>query len=371
VTAAPADGLDDVLHFAHAVRRAGVAAGPHRVQSFVAALDHLDVLAPTDVYWAGRLTLCGDPADLDRYDAVFRDFFRRRDPSAAWPTERQRRTAVIAAPIPATPSHDAEPLPSQSTLASASAQEVLRHRDVSELTPDERAQLHRLFTLLVPAASPRRTRRYRPAPRGRIALEPTVRRMLRDGGEPSRLARRVRRHTPRRLVVLLDVSGSMAPYADSLLRFAHAAVRVAPRTTEVFTIGTRLTRITRELRQPDPEVALTSAGSAIPDWSGGTRLGESIKSFLDGYGQRGTARGAVAVICSDGWERSDVTLLGQQVRRLSRLAHRVVWVNPHKGQEGYAPVTAGMVAVLPHVDDLIAGHSFAALERLSRLIGDP
>ena len=147
-----------------------------------------------------------------------------------------------------------------------------------------------------------------------------------------------RRDKPRRLVLLLDVSGSMAPYADVLLRFAHAAVRVAPQSTEVFTVSTRLTRITRQLRLRDPELALAAAGTAVPDWSGGTRLGESLQAFLDLWGQRGTARQAVVVIASDGWERGDAGLLAEQMARLARLAHRIVWINPHRGKTGFAPL---------------------------------
>jgi len=196
----------------------------------------------------------------------------------------------------------------------------------------------------------------------------TVRRALRDGGEITQLMRRRATPRPRRVVLLIDVSGSMSPYADALLRFAHATVRARPATTEVFTIGTRLTRVTRELRLRDPDRALAASSSAIPDWSGGTRLGEVLKAFLDRWGQRGTARGAVVVICSDGWERGGPELLGEQMARLRRLAHAVVWVNPHKGREGYQPLTGGMQAALPWIDSFVAGHSLAAFEELSGVI---
>jgi hypothetical protein len=169
-------------------------------------------------------------------------------------------------------------------------------------------------------------------------------------------------------VLLLDVSGSMSPYADVLLRFAHAAVRVSPASTEVFTMGTRLTRITRPLRLRDPEHALAAAGTAIPDWSGGTRLGESLRAFLDLWGQRGTARRAIVVVASDGWERGDAALLGDQMARLARLAHRIVWVNPHRGKDGFAPVTVGMRTALPYLDDLLAGHTLDALHTLADVI---
>ncbi|MGH8969905.1 MAG: VWA domain-containing protein, partial [Actinomycetes bacterium] len=194
-----------------------------------------------------------------------------------------------------------------------------------------------------------------------------VRALLRRGGEPVRLERRVRRVRPRRLVLVVDVSGSMQPYADAFLRFAHAAARRRP-GTEVFTLGTRLTRVTREIAGRDPSAALAAVAGAVPDWSGGTRLGELVKAFLDRWGQRGIARGAVVVIASDGWERGEATLLAEQMVRLHRLAHRVVWANPHRGKPGYAPMTAGMSAALPHVDAFVDGHSVAALERLATVM---
>jgi uncharacterized protein with von Willebrand factor type A (vWA) domain len=152
------------------------------------------------------------------------------------------------------------------------------------------------------------------------------------------------------------------------MRFAHVVVRRAPRSTEAFTLGTRLTRITRELRQRDTERALGQAGKAIPDWSGGTRLGEVLQAFVDRWGQRGAARRAVVVIFSDGWERGEPDLLGQQLARLSRLAHKIVWVNPHAGKDGYAPVQGGIVAALPYLDDLLAGHSLDTLQRLLEVV---
>ncbi len=171
-------------------------------------------------------------------------------------------------------------------------------------------------------------------------------------------------------MILADISGSMAPYADPILRFAHAAIRRNPAYTEAFTLGTRLTRVTRELRLRDPEKALRAAGNAIPDWSGGTQLGEMLRAFLDRWGQRGTARRAIVVIFSDGWERGDSSLLGEQMARLRRLAHRVVWLNPHRGKEGFAPATAGMTAALPHCDDFLAGHTLDALHDLADVIAD-
>jgi len=170
------------------------------------------------------------------------------------------------------------------------------------------------------------------------------------------------------VVLLVDVSGSMSAYADALLRLSHRFVTTQPRA-EVFTLGTRLTHVTRALRHRDADRALIAAGEAVPDWSGGTRLGETLKVFLDRWGQRGMARGSVVVVFSDGWERGDATLLGEQMARLQRIAHHVVWANPHRGKVGYEPVQQGIAAALPHVDDFVAGHSLAAFEELVEVVG--
>ena len=363
----PRDVVDTVLGFARTLRHAGVTASPDRVEAMLAALGALDVLDPTAVYWAGRLTLCAGPDDLDRYDAAFAAYFAGEAPRAT-------RSAVDAPPqlsasAPLEPSTgEGEDAETQDLATQASADEVLRHRDVAGLTVAERDHLRRLFALLVPATPMRPARRRRPSAQGAVHPARTVRRALRDGGEVTRLMHRRRTPRARRVVLLIDVSGSMTPYADALLRFAHAAARARPASTEVFTIGTRLTRVTREMKLRDPDAALTASGSAIPDWSGGTRLGEVLKAFLDRWGQRGMARGAIVVVCSDGWERGGTELLAEQMTRLARLAHAVVWVNPHKGRAGYEPLTAGMQAALPSIDHFVSGHSMAAFEELTGVI---
>ena len=363
------DVVDVVLGFARTLRHAGVGASPDRVEAMLQAVGHLDVLDATDVYWAGRLTLCASPDDLDRYDAAFAAYFAGEAPRKPQKSAQQEQRMAESAPLSASDAGSGEDTEEAPDLkAAASEDEVLRTRDVSELSIAERDQLRRLFALLVPAAPMRPSRRRRPDLHGQVHPGRTVRRALRDGGEITRLQHRRARPRPRRVVLLVDVSGSMSPYADALLRFAHAAVRARPASTEVFTIGTRLTRVTREMRLRDPDKALAASGHAIPDWSGGTRIGEVLKAFLDRWGQRGTARGAVVVLCSDGWERGGTELLAEQMRRLHRLAHSVVWVNPHKGRVGYEPLTGGMQAALPAVDHFVAGHSLAAFEELAGVI---
>ncbi len=190
-------------------------------------------------------------------------------------------------------------------------------------------------------------------------------------GEPAPVEWRRRARRPRRVLLLVDVSGSMSGYAEVLLRLAHRISRAAVAQggrVETFTLGTRLTRVTRSLALHDVERALVAAGREVPDWSGGTRLGETLQTFMARSGQRGAARGAVVVVFSDGWERGDPALLGEQVQRLHGIAHRVVWVNPHRGKVGYQPVQQGMMAVLPFVDDFVAGHSLATYSELIEVI---
>jgi uncharacterized protein with von Willebrand factor type A (vWA) domain len=357
-----------MVGFARTLRAAGVGADHERVQAMVAALDHLDVLDPTDVYWAGRLTLCADAGDLPRYDRCFAAYFSGE---TARPVARPPVTVILQQlPTPTLGSRqDGQEENADVRVATASAAEVLRSRDVARLSPAERAEVNRLIALLKASTELRRSRRFAPAPSGRLDPHRTVRSVLRRGGEISRLHYRTHRRKPRRVVLLVDVSGSMSPYADALLRFAHATLRSGGRATEVFSVGTRLTRLTRELRHRDPDTAMSAVSAAIPDWNGGTRLGAELKEFLDRFGQRGAARGAIVVIASDGWERGDAGLLGVQMARLHRLAHRVVWANPHKARPGYEPLTAGMTAALPYIDDFVAGHSLGSLEKLALMIG--
>jgi uncharacterized protein len=368
VTITAAAGQDGVLGslvgLARTLRASGVAATPDRLHAMVAALATLDASRSADVYWAGRLTLCSCPEDLPRYDQAFAAWFGAAElPAVRVPTPGSLARQVVV-PVPAEAAAEGG---DPSGAATASEQEVLRHRDVARLTAAERAELHRMLAALSTPAPVRASRRRRPARHGPLDRRRTVRSTLERGGEPARLHRHAAGVRPRRLVLLVDVSGSMAAYADTLLRYAHACARSRPRT-DVYTLGTRLTRVTREIAVRDADAAMAAVSDAVADWSGGTRLGADLKQFLDQYGQRGAARGAVVVIASDGWERGDATLLGEQMSRLARLAHRVVWVHPHRAVPGFEPRTAGMVAALPFVDDLVAGNTLAAFDELSRLL---
>jgi uncharacterized protein len=369
--APPYDAVDSLVGLAATLRSSGVGASTDRVHAAVQALTLLDPVRREDVYWAGRLTLCGTRDELMRYDAVFAAYFGDR-PRKVVRRQRLSRSQLqlVASPDePDEPGGDGEPggRP-QTASAAASSVEQLRHRDVKAMTAAEKEQLRALLAALRLPGERRPTRRLRPASRGRVDASRTLRAWLSAGGEPARLRHRAAAHRHRRVVLLVDVSGSMDSYADALLRFAHAASRRGSAPTEVFALGTRLTRLTRELAQRDPDTAMAAVAQALPDAGGGTRLGELVKQFLDQWGQRGTARGAVVVVLSDGWERGDAALLGEQMARLHRLSHRVVWANPRKAAPGFAPLAAGMAAALPHVDDFVEGHSLAALERLAAVV---
>ena len=366
----PAHAPDELLlGFARALRAAGVPVTMDRAQSFLAATAVVGLDDRRATYWAGRATLCGCPDDLDRYDQVFTAWFLGDDQPRPRPGQQQQapqtRASLDHGGAGEGSQRDDDPL-----RARASDVEVLRHRDIGAMPPAERARLAALFEQLRPRAPRRRAHRRQPWHRGDIDAGRTMRRSLQRMGEPAEIAWRRRTTKPRRVVLLVDVSGSMSPYADALLRLAHRFVMTTGSNAEVFTIGTRLTRVTRAMRLRSPDQAIVAAGRTVPDWSGGTRLGETLRIFLDRWGQRGLARGAVVVVFSDGWERGDTALLAAQMRRLHALAHSVVWVNPHVGRAGYQPVQQGIVAALDHVDHFVAGHSLAAFAELIEVVAD-
>lgn len=365
-----------LLGFARALRSAGVPVTADRTRAYLDAVALAGLDDPAATYAAGRATLCGCPDDLARHDQVFREWF---SDGPGLPTTGRTEPRVSTQPMVDLSDAEGGTADGDRLRAAASAEEVLRHRDVAALSAAERRRLAALFESLRTPAPRRRALRSVAAPRGRVDASRTLRASLRRMGEPADIHRRRRGTRSRRVVLLVDVSGSMSGYADALLRLGHRMVtgsrdgrgrplRPPGRGVEVFTVGTRLTHVTRALRQRDPERALVAAGAVVPDWSGGTRLGETLRAFVDRHRDR--ARGAVVVICSDGWERGEPDLLAEQVARLHRLAHRVVWLNPHRGKEGYQPLQRGVLAVLPHVDDFVAGHSLATYAELMEVISD-
>jgi hypothetical protein len=369
--ATASDGDRLAVAFAHVLRGAGLDVPVGSVVSFAQALGAVGLRARRPVYWAGRATLVTRPEDQSTYDRAFAAFWSGGGSPPTQLSEVVPLTVVTddAEEDSPAPEESATEPPGPTMTVRYSPTEVLRHKDFAACSPAELDEARRLMSDLRLRAALRRSRRLEPArrARGRPDLRRTVRGALRAGGEPVRRAYLEPGRRPRRVVLLCDVSGSMEPYARALLRFLHAAVAGGSRV-EAFAMGTRLTRLTRQLSGRDPDAALRDAAAAVVDWSGGTRLGADLRAFNDRWGVRGIARGAVVVILSDGWDRGDPAVLGAEMARLRRVAYRVVWVNPLKASPGYAPLARGMAAALPYVDDFVEGHSVASLENLVEVV---
>jgi uncharacterized protein len=363
------DGARTVAALAAGLRSAGVGVGTGQVLACARAMAVLDPDDLVDRYWAGRTCLVADPRDLPTYDRVFRALLLADDGGAdrAAPPELPE-TAVTAASDRPGVAGGAPDVPAVAG-AVASERERLRHRRFDRASPDELAAIDRILGRLEVAVPHRRVRRTRPGGRGELDLSRTLDRALETDGELFDRAWRTRDRRPRRLVVLLDVSGSMAPHARALLRFALAAQRTARRDArrrvEVFAFGTRLTRLTDALDRRDPDAAIAAAAARVVDWDGGTRIGTSLETLTRVWARRGMLRGAVVVVCSDGLERGDPDHLARAVARLRRHVHRIVWVNPLAGDPRFEPSQRGMAAALPHVDVFLPGHDLASLEDLA------
>ena len=362
-----------LVTFGRILREAGVEVGPGRIQDALRALDRVDLRRRDEVHAALACTLVARRDDLEVFDRAFRAWFER-DPTRLGGQRPDLGIGIDERPQPPSAASQAgdddereadEEQDEPDVLAAYSADERLGERDFSTLNRAELLRLRRLMDRLVRVLPTRPSRRLEGAPDGAvIAPRETLRRAMRHEGEAVERAFRRRKRVERRVVFLCDVSGSMEPYSRALVLFLQAAV-AAGRKVEAFTFGTRLTRLTPYLGGYDPEASLERAARAVPDWAGGTRIGDALKAFNDLYGRRGLTRGAIVVIASDGWERGDVTTLREEMARLRRRCHAIIWVNPLKGTEGYEPLAAGMAAALPYVDVFLPGHNLLALEALA------
>jgi uncharacterized protein len=385
--------------FGIALHTAGLPVGPDRCERLARAVTVMGATTVTELRACALATMVSDPGQMSTFDRVFAAVFGGPSPfrdlnlPAAAPGYQHAESgdgpqpAAQSQPSPgglpsglrvtdAVPAaaDDDEPLAEGPAVRRvASSAERLRGRDFTELSPAELRQLVTLMREMTLAVPPRRTRRYRPARDGkRPDLRRTLRLARRSGGEAIRFARRAPRIRARRLVVLCDISGSMEPYARALLMLLYVLNSGQPRAQssggqnrpEVFSFATRLTRLTQALAAASPDTMLAKAGEAAPDWSGGTRIGAAIKEFNDHYGSRGMARGAVILIISDGWETGDPALLGEQMARLSRVAHRIVWANPRTQSPRYRPEVGGMAAAWPYCDAVVSAHNLDSLEDL-------
>lgn len=361
------DARADLVGFTHALRGAGIDAGTGQLVAYAEAAAALAPAGPDELYWAGRCCLVNDPSDLPTYDRVFAGWFLGAPPTSV-PDEAGGE--VVARLGTADDERDPPaPREVEDAGARASLDEALRSRRFDELDDEELAALRRIMGRIELALPERTTRRTRPARHGgELDLRRSLRRALQTEGEliDRRWRRRRRRRRP--LVLLLDVSGSMAGWSRALLQFAFAA-RTRSEAVEVFAFGTRLTRLTPELARRDPDRAIAAAAARVHDWDGGTRIGHAVETLNRRWGPGGITRGAVVVICSDGLERDDPDRLARAMSRLHRTAHAVVWVNPLKGAPDYEPTARGMRAALPHVDRLLAGHDLASLEELADAVG--
>lgn len=390
------DGVDlaaITAAFGHHLHEAGVPVTPERSARFTEAILLAHPVTVSELYWLGRITLLAAHGDAPVYDAVFDQMFRgmidiaenrgqekveqqsslratgNRTPSTSPDTREADTPSPVTSATPGPPREgdgDGD-LDETSVLAAASTTERLGDNDFATCTPEELALIRRLVEQLPLVPPLRQGRRSRRHPSGRaLDVRATLRRAHRTGGDPVRRIHRKRTRRPRRVVLIADVSGSMEPYARVYLHLMRGAVRALG--AESFVFATRLTRLTRALAVGGPDRAYAMVAKTTPDWSGGTRIGAALHRFIEDFGRRGLARGAVVVIVSDGWEIGEPTELGESMARLHRLAHCVIWVNPRKAAEGFAPLTGGMAAALPHVDTFVSGHSMRAMEEVMAAI---
>lgn len=375
--AAAPDLLPRLGAFARLLHDAGVEAGPRRVTDATRALGFVDLKRREDFRNALRAVFVSRKEHIPTFEAAFDIFWAPPDPRAS-----AGMTAGRSRPLPMSPERAkvwAEALGLNRAQASRdqdqefpasssgySAEELLRHKDFETMTWAEIEQVRRLLEQERWRVAERRTRRLRPSRTGRIDLRRSARHAIRSSGELMTLFRRRPRVRRRPLVLLCDVSGSMEKYSRLLMIFAHAIAR--REDLETFVFSTRLTRITRLLRHRDVDKALESVSQGVHDFSGGTRIGDALAEFNRRWARRVLGHGAVVIIVSDGWDRGDPARLAAELIHLRRSAHRLIWLNPLLGSEGYQPLTRGMSAALPYCDDFLAAHNLQALEDLGRLL---
>ena len=344
----------------------------------VSALDHIEIGNKSDFYHAARTLLVHEHEDLALFDEAFELFWRK--PPESWDVEWQgltRRRNPAGPIVTHPPLKEVAPQDDSSSTSSQemsvievtrtySDRELLRHKNFAEMSAEESEAIKQMMSHLLWKVSERRTRRLRPGKGHRLDLRRTLRRSLRSEGEIFSWSYREPKSKPRPLVVIADVSGSMERYTRLLLHFIYGMKAALSQPVEAFLFSTRLTRITRPLQIRDLDLALKNVGQLVNDWAGGTRIGESLKTFNFEWGRRVLGRGAVVLIISDGWDRGDVDLLKREMARLKRNCHRLIWLNPLLGAPDYEPLTRGIQAALPNIDHFLPVHNLASLEDLAK-----
>ena len=364
--------------FARLLHDAGLEAGPRRLTDATRALAFIDLKRQDDFRSALCSVFVSRKEDLPVFEAAFDIFWAPPDPRITAGNIPGRSRTLPLAPERAQVwasalglnasqmSREQQPKEYPASSSGYSSEELLRHKDFEDMTWAETEQVRRLLESAPWRVAERRTRRLRPARTGRIDLRRSARHAIRSSGELMTLFRRKPRVRRRPLVLICDVSGSMERYSRLLMIFAHAIAR--REDLEAFVFSTRLTRITRLLRHRDLDRALESVSKGVHDFSGGTRIGDAVGDFNRRWARRVLGHGAVVIIVSDGWDRGDPAHLTAELIHLRRSAHRLIWLNPLLGTEGYEPLTRGMLAAMPHVDDFLAAHSVEALDELGRLL---
>ncbi|HEX6034892.1 MAG TPA: VWA domain-containing protein [Anaerolineales bacterium] len=373
--------LHNLLLFGRLLRKLGLDINPGRMMDLVSALDHIEIGRKQDFYHAARTLLVHEREDLPLFDEAFEFFWRK--PAETWDVEWQgltRRRKSQAPVVTHSPLKDAADESNDSTpghemtvievTRTYSDRERLRQKDFAEMSAEEAEAVKRMMSQLLWKVSERRTRRKQPGKGHWIDLRRTVRRSLRSGGEIFSWSFREPKSKPRPLVVIADISGSMERYTRLFLHFIYGMKAALSQPVEAFVFSTRLTRITRPLQIRDLDLALKQVSLLVHDWAGGTRIGESLKTFNFDWGRRVLGRGAVVLIISDGWDRGDVDLLNREMRRLKRNCHRLIWLNPLLGAPDYEPLTRGIQAALPHIHDFLPVHNLASLEDLAKRLSD-
>jgi uncharacterized protein len=360
---------------AASMRAAGARVGVDELLGAHRALAAVNPADRGDAYFALRAALCSRRDDFAAFDAAFAEWFAPPQPEPLPPLDALDAASLVLPRVAVPGERTTQAVEAETELVPAawSDVELLGDKDFADYTDAERRLARRVMVRLAGAGPTRPSRRLRRARRrgaaphaARPDLRRTLRSSLRTGGDPFERHWREPAQRPRPLVLVCDVSGSMEPYARMLLQYMQACV-AARRRVEAFVFGTRLTRVTGELAGRDPDRALDRAAGAAEDWSGGTRIGEALAHLNREYGRR-IGRGSIVVLLSDGWDRGDPRELADEMARLRRCAHRLVWLNPLKAHPGYEPLTRGMQAALPHVDHFLAGNSLASLAELADLM---
>lgn len=371
--------LYNLLLFGRLLRELGMDVNPSRMMDLIHALEFINIGIRTDFYHASRGLLVHKKSDIPLFDQAFDLFWQK--PMEEWftidlgmLTQKQKPKPLIIPPPLRPPEEPPSELPDEpdddlQTLVEVtvtySQRETLRQKDFSELTGEELEAVKKLMENLSLQLGDRLSRRRRPGKRERLDLRRSMRKSYKHGGEILHWARLDRKTKPRPIIIIADISGSMERYTRLLLHFIYGLAQDRLHPVEAFVFSTRLTRITRQLNNREIETALRQVSNTVHDWAGGTRIGESLKTFNFDWGRRVLGRGAVVMIISDGWDRGDIDLLETEMDRLQRSCFRTIWLNPRLGSPEYEPLTRGIVAALPYVDDFLPVHNLASLEDLA------